>query len=400
MTIKELYEELNYPSKKVLQRVAKKRGISTEGIDAIIKQQPVGQLFGQAPAQKGAIATTGEFGKFQADLMSFKSMDKKANGGHSDALSVTNVYDRKTHVLPLKSKEQSVVWAAFEKILEKFGGKPARLDVDGGNEFAGTFAEKAEAKGIQIHVRKERDINFLGIGDNAIGAIKKSLGRDLAAKNSEVWVDKIEKAEKAHNNTPNNAALYGSAPNEVKDDEALQFKIRQQNGFKMVRNAKQLKQRQDRLNDHGYFRAQLPKQTFVRGHKPKYSSIVYKADEIKNNQVISGGKTFEISKVLPVPSGSARVDVPAAIVRGSAQTEAFRREKMERFVRPLKTFLKKDKRLLQDIGKHMKTLPGFSEALVAARMTQPGSLKSFIKLFTDFSVEEKGKGQPLVSTRT
>ena len=174
--LKELYSELNYPSKFFLLRVAKKRGISTEGVDDIIKAQPVGQLFGQAPAQKGAISTTGEFGKFQADLISFKQYDRKKNGGFADALSVTNVFDRKTHVLPLKDKEQKTVWEAFRKILEKFGGTPARLDVDGGTEFAGTFAEKSLAKVIDIHVRSANpaDVNFLGVGDSAMGNLKKN----------------------------------------------------------------------------------------------------------------------------------------------------------------------------------------------------------------------------------
>ena len=182
--LKELFEELNFPSKKNLIRAAKKRGISLEGIDDVIKEQPVAQLFGKAPAQKGAISTAGEHDKYQADLISFKQYNRKANGGHSDALSVTNVYDRKTHVLPLKSQEQTIVWAAFEKILEKFGGKPRRLDVDGATQFAGTFAEKALAKGIEIHVRsaKPPDVNFLSVGDSSMGALKKSLGKDMAAK--------------------------------------------------------------------------------------------------------------------------------------------------------------------------------------------------------------------------
>ena len=165
--LKELYEELNFPSKTKLLQAAKKRGIATAGVDAIYKEQPVGQLFGKAPASKGAISTKGEFDKFQADLISFKQYDRKKNDGYADALSVTNVFDRKTHVLPLKSKEQKVVWAAFEQILTKFGGKPTRLDVDAGSEFTGYFAEQAQGKGIEIHSRSANppDVNFLAVGE-------------------------------------------------------------------------------------------------------------------------------------------------------------------------------------------------------------------------------------------
>ena len=105
--LRELYEELNYPSKTKLLQVAQKRGISTEGIDALYKEKPVGQLFGKAPAQKGHIATMGEHDKWQADIIDYKEFSKKANDGFQHALSVTNVFDRKNHVLLLKSTQPS-----------------------------------------------------------------------------------------------------------------------------------------------------------------------------------------------------------------------------------------------------------------------------------------------------
>ena len=107
--LKELYEELNYPSKTKLLQVAKRRGINTEGVDNVIKEKPVQQLFGKAPAQKGHIATTGEHDKWQADLIDFKQYSKKNNEGHNHALVVTNVFDRKTYTLPIKSKDVNLV---------------------------------------------------------------------------------------------------------------------------------------------------------------------------------------------------------------------------------------------------------------------------------------------------
>ena len=93
--LKELYEELGFPSKTKLLQAAKRRGISTEGIDDVIKEKPLGQLFGKAPAQKGHIATAAKHDKWQADLIDYKQFSKKANDGHNHALSVTNVFDRK-----------------------------------------------------------------------------------------------------------------------------------------------------------------------------------------------------------------------------------------------------------------------------------------------------------------
>ena len=178
--LKELYEELNYPSKTKLLQVAKRRGINTAGVDDVITEKPVQQLFGKAPAQKGHIATTGEHDKWQADLIDFKQYSKKNNEGHNHALVVTNVFDRKTYTLPIRSKEPKEVWAKFQAILGKFGAKPKRLDVDKDNAFAADFATRAQEQGIEMHVRSTNppDVNFLGVNDAANGKLKQSLFKD------------------------------------------------------------------------------------------------------------------------------------------------------------------------------------------------------------------------------
>ena len=75
----------------------------------------------------------------------------------------------------------------------------------------------------------------------------------MAASKSTKWADKIEKAAAAYNKTGNDEALYGQAPNEVKDDKVLQFRLMQDNGKKFAQNAKQLKQRQEKLMQNAGF---------------------------------------------------------------------------------------------------------------------------------------------------
>ena len=208
-----------------------------------------------------------------------------------------------------------------------------------------------------------------------MGSLKRNLGRDMAAKNSDVWVDKLGKAEKAYNNTGNTKALYDNAPNDVADDKVLQFRIMQDNGRKLGANAKQLKQRQDKLEEQGSFRAMLPKQTFGRSFKPKFSSQVYKADEIRNNKVVAGGRTFELSKVMPVASGSARVDVPAALVKGSQQAEASKREKLQPFAARLRAFVQGGSKTVKQVGEYLKALNGFNQVLSDTRLNKPGGVK-------------------------
>ena len=168
-----------------------------------------------------------------------------------------------------------------------------------------------------------------------LARLRPNVGKQMAASKSTKWADKIEKAAAAYNKTGNDEALYGQAPEEVEDDKVLQFRLMQDNGKKLAQNAKQLKQRQDKLQEQGAFRAMLPKQTFKRGFKPTFGGTVYKVDAIQNNQVQSGGKTFEISKVMPVPADSAKVDIPAALIAGSQQRDANKTAIMAPFESPL-----------------------------------------------------------------
>ena len=96
------------------------------------------------------------------------------------------------------------------EILAKFGATPKRLDVDSGNEFTGAFLDGMKAKNIEVHVRSTKptaDVNFLAVGDSAIGKIKAGVRRRMAAERSTKLADKIEKAADAYNKTGNDAAL-------------------------------------------------------------------------------------------------------------------------------------------------------------------------------------------------
>ena len=200
-----------------------------------------------------------------------------------------------------------------------------------------------------------------------------------------------------YNKLPNDSALYGQSPNEVNDDPVLKFRLMQDNGRKLANNATQLKQRQNKLEENGYFRAMLPKQTFKRGFKPTFGGTVYKADSISNNQVKSGDKTFEISKVLPVGEGSKNVDLPKALVAGSQQRDANKKQIMAPFETRLKNFVGEGSKSVKQIGEHMKEQGAFTNALSQARMNKLGGIKEFIKMFY-FKVSE-GLGQATVTRK-
>jgi len=378
--LKELYDELVAPSRTKLQQVAKRRKLeyTKEQLDKLYKDNTTGQLFGKAPTQKGAIATAGEHDKWQADLIDYKQFSKKANDGHQHALSVTNVYDRKTYTEKLKSKEPGEVWAKFQTIMGKFGAKPKRLDVDADQAFGAGFTTNAQGDGIEIHQRRGNpaDVNYIAVADSAMGKIKKMVGKAQVMAGDSKWTDKLGKATDAYNKLPNDEALYGQAPNDVAADPVLKFKLAQDNGAKLLRNSKQLQKRQSTLEDEGAFRAMLPKQTFARGFKPSFGGTVYRVDSISNNQVKSGNKTFEISKVMPVSADSKSINnIPAALVKGSQAMDASKREKLQPFAARLRAFVQGGSKTVKQVGEHMKALAGFNQALSDTRLNKPGGVK-------------------------
>ena len=226
------------------------------------------------------------------------------------------------------------------------------------------------------------------------------MGGEWPPKRAPNGPTKSKKAADAYNKTGNDEALYGQAPAEVEDDKVLKFRLMQDNGLKLQRNAKQLKQRQDKLQEQGGFRVQLPKQSFKqRGFKPTFGGQVYKVDAIENNQVRSGDKTFPISKVMPVDPDTAKVDIPKALVAGSEQRSAAKKNIMAPFEARLRAFVGEGSKTVRDIGIHMKAGPGFTNALSQARMDGPGGIKAFVKMFPDVFKVTEGMGQAVVTRK-
>ena len=93
----------------------------------------------------------------------------------------------------MKSKEPGEVWAKFQMIMGRFGAKPRRLDVDADQAFSAVFATSAQGNGIEIHQRKGNpaDVNYLAVGDNAMGKIKKMVGKAQVMAGDTKWTDKL-----------------------------------------------------------------------------------------------------------------------------------------------------------------------------------------------------------------
>ena len=390
--LRELNEQLGNPSQAKLLAAAKKRklNVTAAQVKEVVKEDSVRELFGKPQAAKGHHATEGENAQWQGDIIDLKD---QGNEEFKFALSVTNVFDRKTHTEPLKTKSQAETWSAFEKILAKFGSKPSKLSVDAGEEFSGTFEQAAKARGIVVQSKLPNDPNAIAISDRAVASIKNGLFRRMAKEGSDKWTKQLPKATKSYNETPH-SALMNEAPEDVAKQPVVRFRLMQENAEKMRGNAKQLQARQKRLMEAGAFRAPLAKGAFTRGFKPKFGGSVKTIDKVEGGVVISGTQRYNIASVLPVSKDAKNVDW---------RPEGNARQELKRFVPELKKFLLGEGgKSITAASTHMRTVPGFEAAMEKFKLDRQGGFKNFVQLFdTDFEVQgpTAGPGQRTIRVR-
>ncbi len=102
------------------------------------------------------------------------------------------------------------------------------------------------------------------------------------------------------------------------------------------------------------------------------------------------GKRFRIRHCLPIPSNSK--DAKASVDVGSDAKREVARELLTVFAQALNGMLGDEGLTLEGAGIKMRPVPGFSEAMVEAKVTGIGALERFIRLFPDMFVVE-GEGQ-------
>ena len=386
--LQQLRDELGNPSAAKLFAAARKKGLQVTKSDVSeILDRSTRELFAAPQKARGAHATIQDSGSWQADLAVLTQYSAENNKDYSYFLQVTNVFDREVKTEPLKTREAPEVWAAFVKILDKWGKKPSKLDVDDGTEWGAEFAEGARRRGIVLQVKEKEDRNGIAVNDASMKAVKEIMFRMMAKDETTSWINYLDRATAAYNKTPH-GTTYGEAPEDVKkrDNKVVQFRLMQDNAAKLKRNANQLQERQENVRAAGSFRAMLPRSEWQRAFKPRYSGEVKTADTIDKGNVVSGGKRYALARVQP--TGAASKNVPAALAKGSERRNEERRAAMREFVQPLKNFLRGGPKHAVAVGKFLSDKWGFDEKIKELRL---GGSGNFVKLFPETFEYRNGK---------
>ena len=116
--------------------------------------------------------------------------------------------------------------------------------------------------------------------------------------------------------------LLGSAPNDVPNNDELQFHLKKDAAEAVRQNDKVVRKRENRLNAAGAYRVMDPPERFERVHKPRYGGTVHNLQRIEGDEAVDAeGKRHNIKFPLPVPRGSASIPDQPMARKGSAVIE-------------------------------------------------------------------------------
>jgi hypothetical protein len=193
----------------------------------------------------------------------------------------------------------------------------------------------------------------------------------------------VQRAIKAYNNLPH-TGIMDAAPNEVSNDEELQFLLQEKAAQGLQHNQELGLDRGAQLERRGAFREELPNKGrgFERNFRPRYGGEVHAVSKVAGTTVFSSGKAYSTRHVLPVSADSGAVSTEG-LTGGSEQVNKARLES----VRPFKD------RLVEYLGswKWLHEMADQMKELGMAELMKNGlNYKKALELL-GFEVDARGK---------
>ena len=361
-----LSAELGYPSADKLWKAAIRRKLSVTKPDVreFVKSQSARQVFAARPKYDGKVVASRINERWAADLIDYTATPSKA-GGKSDAsdkekpykyiLIAQDIYSRKIYGVALREKTQATVTQAFEHLVREVHAKPRELDTDQGPEFEGPFEKYLADEQIAHNTADLRNFNARGSLDAAIRSFKQQLSRIQTEEKTRDWASLVQRATKAYNNLPH-SGIMDAEPNEVAEDEDLQFLLEERAAQGLQHNQKLALARGAQLERQGAFRDELPRQGrgFERNFRPRYSGEVHTVSKVAGTTVFSDGKAYPTRHVLPVAAGSGNVNIEG-LTGGSEQVNNARLDSLKPFEKDITDYLGNGK-WLHEMSKEMVRL--------------------------------------------
>ena len=263
--LQEIYDSAGRPGAQAFRFGVKKAGysITDKEAKAFVGKQSIGQVFRgrQGMPSDGKVPGGREDMRFQIDLIDMSKRIEKLKTQRYVLVAV-DIADRTAYTAAQKSKTAEETLRAFKEIIrENAGVMPRETTVDLGKEYAllGPFIEE---RGGTLRRKNVQAVNTLGIVDQVIQKLK----RILSGYNLNAFKGSLDKAMKAYNRT-SHRYLLGSAPEDDKNSEELQYTLEAQAGRDMLHNNKKWKAKVGRLQDQGGFRTALDRERHMGANR-------------------------------------------------------------------------------------------------------------------------------------
>ena len=402
-------DKLNYagPEKLYAHLKANSQYVPWDIVKAFTDRQPERQIFAQprrvryprreGPAidrppnlKEGHVTALDINDRWMADLADLTAQPSSGGGDppYQYILVVFNVFSKQLWARPLRTKTAEVVTNAFREILHG-QHPPSRLDTDAGLEFTGPFTQLLDEKHI-LHIVKDReDANASAPIDRVIGTLKRAIFRRVVADEDKDWAANLQKTVDGYN-----ATIHSKRPpEEVEDDQELQFALRRANSEAMAHNALVMQHRDANLEKKGAFRVQDAKRPFIRSYQPRYGDEVHEIAKVERGLVTDAqGNTFKTRHVLAVPSGSANASHTEQMRGGNAIMERKQAALLEPYKNRISEFLGDQGKFEHEVATYMKELG------MEPLMTQGLSYRKSLRIL-GFTVHgnARGSGKQLVT---
>ena len=281
--LQEVYDDLGRPGVQAFRFGVKRAGYTITDKEAklFVGKQSVGQVFqGRGELKSdGKIPSGRQDMRWQLDLIDFSKKIEKLQTQRYVLVAV-DLADRVIYTASQKSKTSEETLRAFKEVIaDNSGVMPKEITVDLGKEYA-LLGPYIEERGGTLRKKNVQQINTLGVVDAAIMRLKRILsGRNLAQ-----FKTSLEKATNKANNS-SHTYLMGSAPEDYKSSETLQYVLEAQAGKDMLHNNKLWKNKVARLSDKGGFRTARDRSEWERIDQPTWTGDVKKVDGFKGANV-------------------------------------------------------------------------------------------------------------------
>ena len=387
--LQQIYDDAGRPGAQEFRFAVRRAGLQLSDAEAraFVSRQSAGQVFqGRIPSDGKIVGGGREDQRWQLDLIDFSKRISKLNRQSKYVLIAVDLYNRQafTQIMPQKTARATL--EAFRKLIRKNDGEmPKEITVDLGLEYA-MLEQEITDKGGVLRRKNVQAINTLAVVDRAIAKIKTILSSYSLTN----WAESLQRATRAYNNR-SHSYLMGSAPDDVKGSPELQYELDKLNGEQILHNNKKFRQKARRLRDEGAFRVPTDRKTWERIDAPKFGGEVFKVDQVIGANVESGDKSYPVKTVLPVPAGSADVDLTDS---GPGQgRRAKQKEVLGDYAKDLHRLMPDEGLTLSTAWSILQGMPGLVDTMDTYGPARAGTYVSFLKLFPNlFKITGSGPG--------